>query len=244
MAVALTTKPKAPRRKKAPSAAPPLASPPVGDLQRVPMTYEDYLDRFGEDGIIEWANGEALIHMPPSTRHQNVGDFVLAVLRQYVEFLRLGQVLSAPFEMKLGEGKASREPDILFLARENLDRLTDQRLIGPADLAVEVVSPSTAAHDRATKFEEYQEAGVREYWLIDPRPGKDRVDFWVLGGDGCYRPVPLDENGIYRSTVVPGFWLDAGWLREPKLPEVLFTLAKILDWPEDIVARLRAMQGA
>lgn len=244
MTVAVTKTPLAPRRRKARSGSPPQTGQSAGGLQRVPMSYEDYLDRFSEGGIVEWANEEAVMHMPPSTRHQDVSDFILAVLRQYVEFLRLGQVLSAPFEMKLGDSLPSREPDILFVDRTNLDRLTDLKLVGPADLVVEIVSSSTAAHDRATKFEEYQEAGVREYWLIDPRPGKERADFWVLAGDGRYRPVPPEESGIYRSTVVPGFWLDTGWLQERTLPQVLFTLATILDWPDDIVARLRALQGA
>jgi Uma2 family endonuclease len=252
MTVAVPTEPKTRRTRKTAATGPSPGAVPTSPAQvleiassdvfeRVSATYEEYLDRLGEDGIVEWANGEALIHMPPGRRHQNVSDYLLTLLRQYVEYRELGQVVSAPFEVKLGEGKASREPDILFVARENLDRLTDQRLLGPADLAVEVISPSTAQHDRATKFEEYQEAGVREYWLIDPRPGKERADFWVLGMDDRYLPVPPGDDGVYHSAVLPGFWFDTRWLVAPELPNTMKTLIDMVGGPERLIAYVREL---
>ncbi|MEZ5301901.1 MAG: Uma2 family endonuclease [Verrucomicrobiales bacterium] len=61
-----------------------------------------------------------------------------------------------------------REPDIIFVASENLGRIKNAFLDGPADLAVEVISPESQGRDRGDKFYEYQAGGVREYWIIDP----------------------------------------------------------------------------
>ncbi len=66
---------------------------------------------------------------------------------------------------------------------------------------VEIVSPDSVARDRADKFYEYQEGGAREYWVVDPRPGCQRADFWLLDTDGTYQPVPPDPSGVYRASL-------------------------------------------
>jgi Uma2 family endonuclease len=118
-----------------------------------------------------------------------------------------------------------REPDLFFLAEEHRERLTGQELTRPADLVVEVISDDNVARDRDKTFYEYQAAGVRESWIIDPRPGRLRV-FYVLDARGRYRAVPPDDDNIYRSTVLPGFWLDVEWLWRPD-PNPLAALGRI-----------------
>jgi Uma2 family endonuclease len=93
------------------------------------------------------------------------------------------------------------------------------------------------ARDRADKFYEYQAAGVQEYWIIDPRPGYERVDFYVLDEQGRYRPVPVDPDGRYHSTVLVGFWLQVDWVLSPEPPEVLPVLAQIVG-PQKLVAAM------
>ena len=187
---------------------------PVVQEQHIPMTYAEFLTAFDENAHAEWVNGEAILFMPPSVRHQRIVKFLAVLLEMYVRFSRVGEVFFAPFEMRaLSEGNA-REPDILYVASEHQARVTDKRVSGPADLIVEIISPESISRDRADKFYEYQQAGVREYWIIDPRPGTERADFWVLGANERYQPVPVDADGIYRSTVIPGFWIDVHWLWE------------------------------
>jgi Uma2 family endonuclease len=65
------------------------------------------------------------------------------------------------------------------------------------------------------KYRLYEQHGVREYWIIDPEAS--HVEFFVLK-DGRFEPLPLEEGAIYRSTVIPGFWLDARWLTASPLP--------------------------
>ena len=136
----------------------------------------------------------------------------------------------------------AREPDLIFIAREHLDRLSQERLSGPADLVVEVISDDSVARDRADKFYEYQEAGVREYWILDSRPGRERTDFYVLDEKGRYRPVPPESDGRYHSTVLPGFWLYVDWVTSVEPPAVLTALAQIVG-PQKLVEAIEASAG-
>lgn len=196
--------------------------------QRLRMSYEEYLAWADEDVHAEWVNGEVMVQMPPKEPHQRVVAFLLQLLGLFSELFRLGRLLPAPFEMRATPDGPAREPDLLFIAYAHLERLTEARLSGPADLVVEVVSDDSVARDRAEKFYEYQAAGVPEYWIIDPRPGRERVDFYVLDDKGRYRPVPVESDGRYHSTVLPGFWLQVDWVLAPAPPEVLQALAQIV----------------
>jgi Uma2 family endonuclease len=93
---------------------------------------------------------------------------------------------------------------------------------------VEVVSDDSVARDRADKFYEYQAAGIKEYWIIDPRPGCQRVDFYVLDDEGRYQPIPVDPNGRYHATLLPGLWLRVAWVLAAEPPDVLPALAQIV----------------
>jgi Uma2 family endonuclease len=146
----------------------------------------------------------------------------------FIQLFQLGRLLPAPFEMRATPDGPAREPDLLFVAREHLDWLSEERLSGPADLAVEVISDDSVARDRADKFYEYQEAGVREYWILDSRPSRERADFYVLDAKARYRPMPPDSEGRYHSTVLPGFWLHVDWITSAEPPAVLTALAQIV----------------
>lgn len=186
---------------------------------RQAMSYEDFL-ALSDGGIqAEWINGEALIFMPPSLCHQRLLIFFAELLQRYCRAHALGETLIAPFEMRAHPDGPSREPDILFIARHHLDRLSEQRLNGPADLIVEIVSESSVYRDRVDKFEEYEAEHVSEYLLIDPRSGHARIDYCRLGDDRKYWPVVPDATGRYHSSVVPGLWFRAEWFLQIPLPD-------------------------
>jgi Uma2 family endonuclease len=197
------------------------------------MTYAEFLAWSDEDTLAEWEalpdsdEGEVLMTSPASTRHQLMGNFLLKVLGTYVEVHNLGVVLSAPFQMKLEHG---REPDLLFVAQDHLSRLQNTYLDGPADLVVELISPESAARDRGKKFYEYERGGVLEYWLLDPL--REWAEFYHLGGTSGaeterYRLAYGGSEGLYRSSVVPGFWLQVAWLWQNPLPQTLNVLREL-----------------
>lgn len=186
------------------------------------ISYENFLTAY--TGIhAEWIDGKVLVMSPASDRHQDIVDFFTALLRIFVETYQLGWVRSAPFQMKLPFSNG-REPDILFVAQERMDRLMLNYLDGPADLAVEVVSPESVARDRGEKFSEYEQAGVAEYWLLDPL--RKQAEVYLLA-EGSYQLLRADEDGRIHSTALPGFWLREEWIWETPLPPVLDTLREL-----------------
>ncbi|MCU0494145.1 MAG: Uma2 family endonuclease [Chloroflexaceae bacterium] len=178
---------------------------------RLPMSYEEYVAWEHEGSLAEWVDGEVIVFMPPLDRHQRVVLFLCSLLEFFVKIHKLGRVRTAPSGMRAIPGGSVREPDVLFLATEHLECLTERGLEGPADMVIEVVSDDSVSRDRSDKFYEYQEAGIREYWIIDPRPGKERTDFYVLDANARYQAV-VPESNVYHSTVLPGLRLNLAWL--------------------------------
>ena len=96
---------------------------------------------------------------------------------------------------------------------------------GGPDIAVEIVSRDSKSRDYGEKRQLYESAGVTEYWIVDPI--QRRVEFLRLV-DGTYEPVPLEDNRIFRTAVIPGFWLDVEWLLAKQVPRGYLCLKKIL----------------
>lgn len=142
---------------------------------------------------------------PASIGHQDIGGFLYSILRVYVESKELGRVVLAPYVMRMAEIARGREPDLIFVQKDRLHLLTRNYLDGPADLAIEIVSPESEKRDRKVKFAEYPIAGIREYWRIDP--DKQTAEFHELDEDGTYNQAALDETSAYHSKAVEGFWL-------------------------------------
>ena len=194
----------------------------LAEPQRRRMTYEEFLAWADEDTLAEWVDGEVVMYSPASSRHQKIVGFLSAVIGMYVRQHELGVTMLAPFQMKLpGSG---REPDLIFVAAQHVDRLRDTYLDGPADLAIEVLSPESVSRDRGEKFYEYARGGVPEYWLIDP--GTQWVEFYRLGGER-YRLAFEGQVGQYHSVALPGFWLRVEWLWQDPLPNVEDVLLEI-----------------
>ncbi len=200
------------------------------------MSYEDYLALPHDGRQVEWVNKEIVYSLPPLTVHQNIVSFMARLLGNFVEFFNLGRVMLSPFEMQCDPNNNSREPDVLFVSNTNLNRLTPRRLEGAADLIIEVVSDDSVSRDYDDKFVEYQECGVQEYWIIDPRPRRHRATFYQRNADGVFESVnPL--QGVYRSAVVPNFWIKVEWLWQ--LPDAQLTFAEIAGFSATMIEEMK-----
>jgi Uma2 family endonuclease len=179
------------------------------------MSYEEFLAWCDEDTLAEWVDGEVIKYSPASFRHQKIVNFLSRLLGMYIEMNNLGEILIAPFQMKLE--RSGREPDILFVKKERLNILNTTYIDGPADLVIEIIAEESRMRDKKIKFEEYEEAGIKEYWLIDPY---DKVaNFYVLKRNKYQKIEPKQD--IYYSEVIKGFWLNINWLFEEPLPKVV-----------------------
>ena len=182
------------------------------------MTWEEFVAWCDEDTWAEWVDGEVTVLSPASIAHQHLKRFLTILLGLFVRTHNLGEVLDAPTLMRLPSRPSGREPDILFVSREHLDRLRATWIEGPADLVIEIVSPESEERDWETKRLEYAAAGIPEYWVLD----RDRRDaaFFQLGADGQYVRAPLEDEGMYRSKVLTGLWLRVDWLWQLPTPDL------------------------
>ena len=152
-------------------------------------TFADALT-WGEDERIEIIDGEAFMMAPPSRAHQEVVTALVAQLYDYLKGKKC-KVYAAPFAVRLFEENGDRPEDVDTLVEPDISvvcdpsKLDDAGCKGAPDLVIEILSPSTTRHDRFIKFNLYQRAGVREYWIVDP-VGKT-VQVFVL------------ENGRYTA---------------------------------------------
>lgn len=158
----------------------------------------------------EWVNGEAIYKAGVSTTHQRIILFLSQLFDLYIQLFKLGDLSSAPVQIRINDTSV-REPDLFFIANDKLHLLSDKRLDGAPTLIVEVVSDGSVKLDRETKWKEYQEAGVSEYWIIDPRPGKERADFYRQE-DGGFVLVATEDDDKFESEALQGFWLQPSWL--------------------------------
>jgi Uma2 family endonuclease len=188
------------------------------------ITFEDFFAWSDEDTRAEWVDGVVQIPSPANARHQMIMFFLARVIASFLEVRPLGTILEAPFLMKLAQ--SAREPDLVFVATDHQDRLTPTYLDGPADLAVEIISPENTARDRGEKFYEYQAAGIPEYWLIDPRT--EHAEFYQLSGKGIYEIVALDADGKYHPKALPDLWLRESWLWQDPPPDPDDVLIEVL----------------
>ncbi|MEA2512703.1 MAG: hypothetical protein QOJ59_2190, partial [Thermomicrobiales bacterium] len=183
----------------------------------IPMTYEEFLD-WAEGMHAEWVDGEGIVFMPATDRHQWVVGLLNELLARFALLFDLGRVVQAPFQMEFWPGGPHREPDVLFLANAHLDRWTETGIMGPADFAAEVISDDSVDRDLVDKLRQYAQLGVPEYLAIDPRPGHERFALHRLDDDHQYRLVESDEQGRYHFQALPGFWLNPGWFTKDPLP--------------------------
>lgn len=175
-----------------------------------PRTWEEFLAERDEDTHAEWVDGQVILMSPASSDHQLLKVFLVQVLGLYLEQHPQGLILDAPFLMRLPTRPSGREPDILFIAQERMSLLQPSFLDGAADLVVEIISPESDERDRGAKFIEYEAAGVREYWLIDPL--REEAMFYQLTPQGRYRLALPSPDGVYYSAVITGLWLRVEWL--------------------------------
>jgi len=132
-------------------------------------TYADYFG-WDEDVRAELHDGELVMMAPPLRVHQGIITQLVYQIESYLKGKKC-KVYPAPFAVRLFPEKDDSdttvfEPDIVVIC--DADKLDDKGCNGAPDLVIEIISPSTARYDRIYKFRKYQQAGVKEYWIVDP----------------------------------------------------------------------------
>ena len=170
------------------------------------------------DGVIYMAS-------PDSRRSNRLTSFLAYLLEGFVSARDLGgQVFVTRFAFHLSDIRAP-EPDVAYVRQERAHLVEERGMRGGPDIAAEIVSRDSRARDYGEKKQLYADAGVSEYWIVDPL--QKRAEFHVLSS-GRYELALLEDNRIFRSTVLDGFWLDVQWLLSEPLPNSFQVLGTIL----------------
>jgi Uma2 family endonuclease len=190
--------------------------PPEETVSKV--SAEDYMARYAEHHY-EWVKGVAIRMAPITLRHALLVDYLRDVFGVYFSLHPIGRVLGEPFVMVLETSESRREPDVQVILNMNPGQLTETAMIGPADICIEVVSPESGSRDYGEKFVEYEEAGVKEYWIIDSV--RETCTFYRLQPTAHYAPVQPDEQGVYQTPLLPRLKIAVPVLMQEKLPDVV-----------------------
>jgi len=169
------------------------------------MWTEDAFLSLSTNRLIELTDGVLEFLEMPDRLHQWLQKKLLRMLDDFVTAQQSGEVLGAPLPIRLRPDQL-REPDVVYFQSSRLSDDLHQVPNG-ADLVMEVVSPSPKSRKRdlATKRQEYGEAGVAEYWVVDPETETITV-LTLPAGAGEYAVHGVFQPGQQATSVLlPGF---------------------------------------
>lgn len=161
--------------------------------------------------LIEFTDGTIELLPIPTDKHHVLVLFLYDLLKTFLAQLG-GKVLVAPLRLQVREGK-QREPDIL-LVRDASDPRRQNRFWLGADLVVEVVSPDDPERDTVEKVADYAEAGIPEYWIVNPEDEAITVvslqgetyatngAFRLLGNRACGDAGPFSDIDICPDAII------------------------------------------
>ena len=174
-------------------------------------SYVDYLT-WPEDERWEIIDGIAYMQAAPSPIHQEISGGLFAQFHNYLSG-KTCKVYAAPFCVRLVDDDDKKSEDIKKVVEPDISIVCEKSKIdekgckGAPDMIVEVMSPSSIKMDRFIKFNSYEKAGVKEYWIVEPE-GK-LVSVFVLQGDHRYgRPEIYAEDGMIKVSIFPDLIVD------------------------------------
>jgi len=162
-------------------------------------TVEDYM-KLDDGQRYELIGGELIMVPSPSTKHQRITGKIYRLLSDFAEKNQLGEIFDAPMDVVL-ENQVI-QPDILYISKDRSSIIGELNIQGAPDLVVEVLSPSTATHDRKKKSRLYFKHGVKEYWLVDP--DVKFVDVYVAGEKEWRWMGAFDQEDVLTTELLPG----------------------------------------
>ncbi len=182
----------------------------LGQLDRTKSyTYFDYLSWKIKERV-ELIKGKVFEMSPaPASRHQRISAKIGFNLQKHLE-LKSCEVFYAPFDVRLEKSADDKlvttvvQPDICVICDET--KIDEKGCLGAPDLIVEILSPGNSSKEMKNKFELYQEAGVLEYWIVDPE--KEVIWQYSCENGTFVNHKPLIEDDTLISTSVIGFEME------------------------------------
>lgn len=173
-------------------------------------TYADYLKWTFEERL-ELINGKLFKMSPaPSRMHQKLSWEIARGLSGYLNG-KSCEAYAAPFDVRLPR-KSKNDQDIVTVVQPDIcvicdpSKLDDKGCLGAPDIVIEILSPGNNQKELKNKYDVYEEAGVREYWLVVPA----EKAFWqyILQDGRFVSQRPMTEEDVVTTPVLPGFELN------------------------------------
>jgi Uma2 family endonuclease len=175
------------------------------------LTADEYWALPDDGNKYELIDGVVVMSPSPTPNHQRVASIIHGELYAHVTQHRLGLLLFET-DIRLGRRPDGRDliyrPEIVFIAAARVPQICERIELAP-DLVVEIISPESRSLDSETKYGDYEIAGVREYWLIDPL--EERMSFLRLAGGRFHELAVAGDR--YSSEAVAGFSLNLALVR-------------------------------
>jgi Uma2 family endonuclease len=190
--------------------SPPIQAQPV----QGEWTYDDYLALPDDGKIYEIIEGVLYVTNAPGYDHQFTTFETARQIANFVIAHKLGQVLTAPFEVHLAEDTRPVQPDVLFIKADRLPPADARFFEGAPDLIVEVISPSSVRTDQYIKFSAYEKAGVPEYWIANPKPRS--VEVFTLSRGEYALVGQFIEDEVIESNILAGLSIITSTLFNPQ----------------------------
>ena len=171
------------------------------ELMKEQQKTEEFYEWVDEDMKAEFINGEIVVHYPVKKEHNDATKGLLSLLDNYVIKNDSGYVGVEKVMVRFSRN--DYEPDLCYFNKTKSKTFKKgQHLFPIPDMVVEVKSKSTAKNDRDTKYKDYEQHGVGEYWMVDP--DKEIVEQYLLI-KGTYKLHKKASDGQIVSKKVKGF---------------------------------------
>ncbi|RYG36338.1 Uma2 family endonuclease [bacterium] len=182
-------------------------------------TFERFLEEGPEKA--ELVDGELFEMAGVSERHDRIQYMTRTALEIFCERTAFGVVRGEIFAMSIDDRSAPM-PDIHVYSASRQSQLHERYAEAPADLAIEIVSPSNRGVDFGRKLELYERVGVREFWFVDPE--RRTGTYYRMTEAGMFQGFRVNAEGRVASIAVPGFEIPEVWLFDPPTLVEILTL--------------------
>ena len=160
-------------------------------------TVEDFLLLGEIKTPCQLINGKLITSPAPSPLYQRVSRKLFKLIDKAT--FGNGELFYAPIDLYINN-KNVFQPDLVYLSDKNKEYLTTRGIEGPADLIVEIISPSNSYTDRNQKKNTYLAFGIREYWIVDP--ANETIEVYTPEAGSDVPIIYLVGSGIVKSTTL------------------------------------------
>jgi len=169
------------------------------------LTYLDYVKLTPPDnGNFELLNGQIYFIASPKPSHQRISLRLSYFLAACVIPNNLGEIFTTPMDVVFTEYDTF-QPDLLFITKERLNIIGENKIEGSPDLVVEILSPSNDANEMSYKRHIYESKDVKEYWLINVE--KQMLTLYKQIDNELRWQKDIQKNEVLKSEIIQGFEL-------------------------------------